>query len=360
MSSSLQQTVQRTIDGLVASGAETGVQVAVYRYGELMVDAVAGVAKAGRPMRADTPIYSGSTGKGVTSTLANVLVARGVLRYDEPVAELWPEFAVHGKGRATLRHVLTHSAGVPAIPATTTPADLTDWEAMTATIAASEPWWEPGTRTAYHAQTFGFLVGELVRRATGRSLGDVLRDELTGPLGIEDEVYFGVPPEALDRVARLDGPEIPESTDERLAPAAVIPCASTMNRPDVLSADVPSAATASARGIAKVYAALLGPVDGVRLIPEEQLREIIGPAFRGVDEVYGNPAVWALGYAYGRLGATAEQAATTFGMPGMGGSAAWADHRTGVAFAVTKNRFDPRQADAATGLGNLVAAWPEG
>jgi CubicO group peptidase (beta-lactamase class C family) len=126
MSSSRQQTVQREIDGLVASGAETGVQIAIYRYGERVVDAVAGVAKTGQPLRADTPIYSGSTGKGVTATLANVLVARGVLRYDEPIAELWPEFAAHRKGRATLRHVLTHSVGVPAIPATTTPADLID------------------------------------------------------------------------------------------------------------------------------------------------------------------------------------------------------------------------------------------
>ncbi|GAB2565436.1 serine hydrolase domain-containing protein [Kribbella endophytica] len=377
MSSSLQQTVQRAIDRLVASGTETGLQVAVYRYGELVVDAVAGVAdlETGRPLLADTPIYSGSTGKGVTSTLANVLVARGVLRYDEPIVELWPEFAAHGKGRATLRHVLTHSVGVPAIPASTTLADLTDWDGMTATIAASEPWWEPGTKTAYHAQTFGLLVGELVRRATGRPLGEVLREELTGPLGVQDEVYFGVPVEALGRVARLDGPEVPAAQDERLAPAAVIPCPASMNRADVLSADVPSAATASARGIAKVYAALLGPVPGerdfpvgrpdsspvsVELIPSELLQEIVGPAFSRTDEVFGNPAVWALGYAYGRLGATAEQTSTTFGMPGMGGSAAWVDHRSGVAFALTKNRFDPGQADPATDLGNLVAAWSEG
>ncbi|GAB3813273.1 serine hydrolase domain-containing protein [Kribbella italica] len=357
MSSSLQQTVQRAIDELVASGAETGLQVAVHRYGEPVVDAVAGFADTGRPMTPDTPIYSASTGKGVTATLANVLVARGVLRYDEPIAELWPEFAAHGKGRATLRHVLTHSVGVPAIPASTTLTDLTDWAGMTAAIADSVPWWEPGTKTAYHAQTFGFLVGELVRRATGRPLAQVLRDELTGPLGVGDEVYFGVPADALDRVARLDEPdgvdEFLADPDEQLAPAAVTPRAASMNRADVLGADVPSAATASARGIATVYSALLD----TELIPAEVRRQIVGPAFSGVDEVYGNPAVWALGYAYGRLGAAAEQAATTFGMPGMGGSAAWLDHRSGVAFALTKNRFDPRQATAATDLGQLVAAW---
>ncbi|MEV6283225.1 serine hydrolase domain-containing protein [Kribbella sp. NPDC051770] len=364
MSSSLQQTVQQAIDDLVGSGAETGVQVAVYRYGELVVDAVAGVADlaTGRPMRPDTPIYSGSTGKGVTATLANVLVARGVLAYDEPIAALWPEFAAHGKERATLRHVLTHSVGVPAVPASTTLAELTDWDAMTAAIAASVPWWEPGAKTAYHAQTFGFLVGELVRRATGRPLAEVLREELTGPLGVEDEVYFGVPAEALGRVARLDEPagEVP-APDKRLAPVAVQPRAASMNRYDVLSADIPSAATASARGIAKVYAAVLGPVEGssaaerVQLIPDELRAEIVRPAFSGVDEVFGNPAVWALGYAYGRLGASAEQVPTTFGMPGTGGSAAWANHRTGVTFALTKNRFDLLRADAATRLGELVA-----
>lgn len=238
-------------------------------------------------------------------------------------------------------------------------ADLADWPGMTATIAATEPWWEPGTKTAYHAQTFGFLVGELVRRATGLPLAQVPRDELTGPLGVADEVFFGVPADALDRVARLDGPTQPAPGD-RLTPAAVVPQPATMNRPEVLGADIPSAATASARGFAKIYSALLevGGGDSSRgLIPAEQLHQIIGPAFTGIDEVYGNLATWALGYAYGRLGANATENPTTFGMPGIGGSAAWLDHRTGVAFALTKNRFDPRRADAATDLGDLVADW---
>ena len=129
MSDNLQNHVQSAIDALVASGTEIGLQVAVYHRGELVVDAVAGVAdrETGRPVTSDTLFYAASTGKAATATVANVLVDRGVLEYDAPIADLWPEFVAHGKGNATLRHVLTHSIGLPAIPPTTTIEDLTDW-----------------------------------------------------------------------------------------------------------------------------------------------------------------------------------------------------------------------------------------
>ncbi len=269
----LQQRIQAAIDGLVASGAERGVQVAVYRRGEQVVDAVAGVADAdtGRSVTPDTPFYCYSMGKGATATVVHVLVERGLFDYDTPIVELWPEFGAHGKEAATVRHALTHTVGVPALPPDTTPEDVCDWEKMCSVIADMEPWWEPGTRTAYHAYTFGYILGEVVRRATGERISRVLREEVAEPLGAGDELYFGMPGSGLDRVARLeDAPgsaeflaSLPDDSPFlRWAPRTVFPTAEFGNRHDVLLADIPAGGKMSARAMARMYAGLLGEVDG--------------------------------------------------------------------------------------------------
>jgi CubicO group peptidase (beta-lactamase class C family) len=348
----LQQRVQEAIDKLVESGAERGLQVAVYRRGELVVDAVAGVAdhETGRPVTSDTPFYAYSVGKGATATVAHVLAERGAFGYDTPVVELWPEFGAHGKETATVRHVLTHTVGVPGIPADTTPEDLCDWQKMCEAIAAAEPWWEPGAKTAYHAYPFGYIVGEIVRRATGKPISEVLREEVAGPLGIADELFFGVPESELGRLARLEDAEgsaeflaaMPDDSPFfKLGPRATIPTAEFGNRADVLMADIPAGGKMSARAVARMYAALLGEVDGVRLVSPERLREISAPAFSGVDQIMGFPSTWALGYSVGRIGADAQETPSVFGYGGVGGSYAYADTATGVAFALTKNRLTP-------------------
>jgi CubicO group peptidase (beta-lactamase class C family) len=177
----LQRQVQDAIDQLVSSGAERGLQVAVYRHGDQVVDAVAGVADpaTGRPVTPDTPIYSYSVGKGVTATVAHVLAERRLFGYDTPIVELWPEFGAHGKETASVRHALTHSVGVPALPADTTVEDVCDWQKMCAVIADAEPRWEPGSKTGYHAYTFGYIIGEVVRRASTTST----RPSATGRCG---------------------------------------------------------------------------------------------------------------------------------------------------------------------------------
>ena len=346
----LQQQVQRAIDGLVESGTERGLQVAVYLHGEQVVDAVAGIAdpETGRPVASDTPFYAYSVGKGATSAVAHVLVERGLFGYDTPVVELWPEFGAHGKESATVRHVLTHTVGVPGIPAETTPEDLCDWDRMCAVIADSEPWWEPGTETAYHAYPFGYIVGEIVRRATGRPISQVLREDVAGPLGVADEIYFGMPESELGRLARLEDVEgsaeflasMPDDSPFfKLGPRTTTPTAEFGNRKDILMADIPAGGKTSARATARVYAALMDEVDGVRLVSPERLREISAPAFIGTDRIMGNPVTWALGYSIGQLGSDAQQTPTVFGMGGVGGSFAYADTATGVAFALTKNRL---------------------
>ncbi len=345
-----QRRVQEAIDGMVESGAERGLQVSVYRDGEPLVDAVAGVAdpETGRPFASGTPVYVYSVGKGATATVAHVLVERGAFAYDTPIAELWPEFGARGKEAATVRHALTHTVGVPGIPADTTPEDLCDWDRMCAVIADSEPWWEPGTKTAYHAYTFGYIIGEIVRRATGRPISQVLQEEVAGPLGVADELYFGVPEPELGRLARLEDAEggaeflatMPDDSPLfKWGPRTTVPTAGFGNRADVLIADIPAGGKTSARAIARMYAALLGEVDGVRLISPEWLREVGAVAFSGVDQIMGNPVSWSLGYSVGRIGTEAKETPTAFGMGGVGGSYAYADTETGIAFALTKNRL---------------------
>lgn len=364
--SDIQQKVQEVVDELVASGAERGVQAAVYHDGVLVADAVAGVADAatGRPLTSDTPIFSTSMGKGVAATLVHVLVERGLLDYDTPIAELWPEFAAHGKGSATVRHALTHSVGVPGVPEDLKPEDLFDWDRMCSYIAGAEPWWEPGTQTGYHTLTFGYIVGEVIRRATGKPVGQVLREEISGPLGIADELYFGVPESRLDAVAKLE--DIPGAAEMmaampadlpmfKTAPPSVAPTAALYNRPDFLTSDILAGGTMTARAVARMYAALLGEVDGVRLISPERLREVTAPAATGTDQVFGFPATRTLGYDFGAPIKNTGDTPTAFGFAGTNGAAVSADTATGTVVAVTKTLIAMGQFTAYEKVAEAVA-----
>jgi CubicO group peptidase (beta-lactamase class C family) len=367
--SEVQEQVQQAIDKLVSSGAERGVQVAVYRDGEQVVDAVAGVADpaTGRPVDAGTVFYNFSIVKGAASTVVHVLAERGLFGYDTPVADLWPEFAAHGKGAVTVRQVLDHTAGVPGIPLDTTVEDLCDWDKMCAAIADAELWWEPGTKVGYHAYTFGYILGEVVRRATGKPISQVLREEVAGPLGVADELWFGMPasehhrlapledePGAAEMAAQMMASMPPDLPMLRSAPMSLFPSAEFGNRPDTLAADIPAGGKTSARAIARMYAALLGEVDGVRLLTPERLAEVTAVSSSGTDEVFGMPTTWGLGYG---LGGPGGDAPTLFGLGGVGGSFACGDTATGTAWAVTKNRVS---SDFATSirLGQLIAGAP--
>jgi CubicO group peptidase (beta-lactamase class C family) len=358
-----QARVQAMIDHRVASGDEVGVQVAVVAHGRVVVDSVSGSPDPGqgRAVAPDTLFWAASTAKGVASAVAHVLVERGELAYDLRAAEVWPEFGAHGKDRVTLRHVLLHTAGVPAPPYDTTVEELCDWEHMCAVLAEAEPWWEPGTRFGYHAKTFGFLLGEIVRRATGRTLSWWLREAVTIPLGIADEVHFGVPEQLLDRVARQQPPigpppppPEPGSPLDRALPPGIRPDADYANRRDVLTSDIPSDGTMTARGAARLYAALLGQVDGVELVSPARRATMAALQFEGQDEVMGFPSRWAFGFSPQRPGGVPSRPGSTFGMVGMNGSAAYADIDTGVAVAVMHSRFDADLA-VVSGIDRIVA-----
>ncbi|MDH6220356.1 serine hydrolase domain-containing protein [Streptomyces pseudovenezuelae] len=357
MMTSLQQKVQSVLDELVDTGAETGLQVAVHHRGVLVVDAVAGLAdsRTGRRVTPETPFFSFSAGKVMTSLIAHLLVRTGAVGYDTPVVDLWPEFGARGKESATLRHVLTHSVGVPAMPRGIGPADLTDWSRVCTAIADAEPRWRPGTKTGYHSFTFGFLVGEIARRVTGKPIRQLLREWVTAPLGIDGDLYFGVPRTDLARLARLEDavppPVAPPEGDAILAPWELRPTAAMGNSHETLQADIPSVGTFTARGAAAMNASVL---DG-RLIDSHQLEELTAVAFEGTDQVFGNHARLALGYPLGRIGTQPDEAPTTFGWVGGGGSYVYADTATGTSFAMTKTRLTPH-FNTAQRLADLTTA----
>jgi CubicO group peptidase (beta-lactamase class C family) len=281
----------------------------------------------------------------VATSVAHVLAERGALSYEQRLADVWPEFSSRGKGLVTVRDVLLHTVGVPGLWPQIKPEDLCDRERVCAFIADQPPWWPPGTQTGYHALTFGLVLDEVVRRATGRTLAALLREEIAAPLGVADELHFGVPEDLLAGVAR-QGPEgaaptppQPGSPLDRAVPPGVQPTAAFANRRDLLGADIPSQGTMSARAVARMYAALLGHVDGVDLVSRERLVSMATPAFSGIDQVMGFPTTWALGYSPARLGASQSRAGSTFGMVGSNGSAAYADIDSGVAVAVMRSRI---------------------
>ena len=359
-----QSAIQGLLDELVASGAEVGLQVAVIHDGRVVVDATSGVADAatGEAVSADTLFYAASTAKGVASTVAHALVACGELDYDLRAVDVWPEFGAHGKEQVSLRHALLHTAGVPGLPGETTVADLCDWDRMCAVLADAEPWWEPGTRFGYHALTFGFLVGEILRRATGRTISELLREVITEPLGIEHDVHFAVPRPLLSRVARQVGseagappPPAPGTPLDRAIPPGVRIDAAIANRADVLSAAIPSAGTMTARGAARIYSALLGQVEGVELVPPQRLSDMAAIAYRGIDEVMGFETQWAFGYSPYRPAGDAGREGSTIGMVGANGSAAYADIDSGVAVALMRNRFTAGDLTALQQVDRVVA-----
>jgi CubicO group peptidase (beta-lactamase class C family) len=357
----IQQQVQQAIDRLVESGAERGLQVAVYRNGEQVVDAVAGIADpaTGRPVTSETPFFSYSIGKGVAATVVHVLAERGVLDYDTRIVELWPEFGAHGKESATVRHALSQSVGVPGLPTGLTVENLCDWEKMCAIIADSEPWWEPGTKIGYHAVTWGYIVGEIIRRASRKPISQTLQEEVTSPLGIADELFFAVPASEQGRMAQLEdapgseemfGELPPDSPILKLGPDLT---AEHANRADVRSANILAGGTVTARAVARMYAALLGEVDGVRLISPERLREVSAVAMSGTDQIFGFPTSWGLGYSIGQFMSNAHETQHVFGVGGVGGSHAYADTKTGITFALTKNRLTP-DFDTAEQIADIV------
>lgn len=338
-----------------ARGFEVGAAIAVSVDGELVVDLWAGTAdRAGtRPWTGDTLVSVASTTKGFMATCMHMLVDRGLLDIDALVAAYWPEFAAEGKGDIRVRHVLSHAAGLPAPSVRVDDAALYDWQTMTAALAASRPFWKAGEKHGYHAATFGWLAGEVLRRIDGRSPGTFLREEVAQPLGVD--FHIGVPADALARCADIVPPaaattdavggDIPRDSMAWLVFNNPPRRPSEMSSPRWRAAELPSSnGHGSARGIARFYAALAhgGELGGVRLLRAETLDRAVREQRRGVDAIIGVDARWALGYSLPNRELGDVRSARAFGHAGAGGSLGFADPEHGLGFGYVMNQMGPR------------------
>ncbi len=291
----------------LASGADLGASVAVTLDGEPVVDLWGGWSDTDKtvPWAQDTITNVWSTTKTMTSLCALVLVERGLLDVYAPVAEYWPEFAVNGKGKIEVRHLMSHSSGVSAWAQPVVVDDIFDWEKSTSMLAAQAPWWEPGTASGYHALNQGHLVGEVVRRITGLSLGQFFAKEVAGPLGAD--FHIGLTPEHDHRVsnvvpppplpidlATLDPESVMVKTFTGPAPEASIAWTEAWRRAEIPAAN----GHGNARSVARLQSivACEGEVDGVRLLSPATCKLIFEEQTNGVDLVLGVPLRFGVGY----------------------------------------------------------------
>jgi CubicO group peptidase (beta-lactamase class C family) len=355
------------LEAQFANGEHIGAGVCVYHRGRKVVDVWGGLANEDTrsAWNADTMAVSFSTTKGLTATCLHILADRGLVDYQALVSKYWPAFAQHGKEKITIYHLLTHQAGLAPVPDGMYDADFYDWERIIRGIEQQSPAWEPGTESGYHAVTFGFLVGEVVRRVSGQSLGTFLRDEVATPLGVAGEMFVGAPESVEPRIAKLKNrmtltPEVLEQMRATQAAAAggEVPlfARAMAMRPDRMPdpnadnvfdtpaghrAEIPAAnGIMTARALARMYACLgnYGALDGVRLMRESTVRSMSERQTLRPDKVIMVPVGWALGYMTGGVeGWPQGPRVTSFGHAGLGGSIGFCDPEIGMAFGFTTN-----------------------
>ena len=330
-------------------GLDHGASVSVVLRGETVVDLWGGLADAAgsRPWERDTIVNVYSTTKTMTALSALVLADRGELDPGSPVARYWPEFAQQGKEGVLVRHLLGHTAGLSGWDQPLTPEALYDWDLVTSLLAAQAPWWEPGTRSGYHAITQGYLVGEVVRRVTGRSLGTFFREEIAGPLGAD--FHIGLPDSEDGRVGDLLPPaealggaalgnNIAQRTLSNPSLTALEPRTSTWRR-----AEIPAAGgIGNARSVARVQALVAngGQLDGVRLLSPEGCDVIFREQMCGPDLVLGLPLRLGMGYGLSDPELPIGPNPRTCYWGGWGGSTVVVDLDAGLCFAYVPNRMD--------------------
>jgi CubicO group peptidase (beta-lactamase class C family) len=365
------------IDGHVAAGwdglarefatnlgerGDVGAAVAVYHRGSCVVDLWGGFTDAARqhPWHADTIVGVFSTTKGVTAVCANLLIERGVLDPDEPVSTYWPEFAANGKAEIPLRWLLSHRAGVAALDAPVTMEDVLGWDGVVAAVAAQAPNWEPGTMHGYHARTYGWAVGEVIRRVTGMSAGTFFRHEVGDPLGLR--FWIGLPDEEESHCADLipaPGPGFMDLFSEDSMFRRVMAGPNDLfvagydeswNDRSRRAAEMPSSnGIGDARSLARMYAATIGSVDGIRLLSAGAVSRATEVQSEGPECVVGIPMTIGLGFMVGpTMCPTIGDRA--FGHAGAGGSLAFADPDAEIGFAYVMNQlaFDPEDRRASS------------
>jgi CubicO group peptidase (beta-lactamase class C family) len=350
------------------SGMDRGASVAVRHKGELVVDLVGGVRdKDGTiPYDADTLNIVFSTTKGITALAVAMCVERGLINYNEKVSTYWPEFAAHGKGDLTVAQVLAHRGGIFTVDGPISLAEALDWDTITARLADTKPFFEPNSTHGYHALTYGWLGGELVRRVTGRSIGEFVASEIVAPLSVD--FWIGLPEEHEHRVAHLMAhpipkfpPDIAKFMNDHGGPGSEAEKALSLNgafgpgafnKREVHAAQIPGAnGISNAKALATIYAAVIGEVNGVRLLGEDTLRlaTTSETPVGEPDRILGRETVFGKGYM---LHSQRNKYAGpgSFGHDGAGGSVAFAQPSRQLAVSYVMNTMltvydeDPRRS----------------
>jgi CubicO group peptidase (beta-lactamase class C family) len=349
-------------------GKEIGAAFSAYHRGEKVVDLWGGIADpaTGSPWNEDTIILVFSTTKGATAICANLLAQEGLLDVDAPVAEYWPEFGAHGKQDIPVSYLLSHQSGLAWIDGEMTTEEALSWDPVVAALAAQTPAWDPGSQHGYHATTYGWLVGEVIRRIAGKSVGTYFRENVAEPLGLD--FWIGLPASEEPRVAPLTQMFPAEVTIEKLrdpgddpiaqlvaafigpetmlgralfAPGGALMDQAVWNSPALRAAEVPAAnGVGDARSLARMYAACVSDVDGVRLLTSEQVKRATTQLTSGPNKVLLDMDVqFGLGFMVTSSLMTLG-GPNSFGHFGMGGSVGWADPDAEFGFGYVMNRMD--------------------
>jgi CubicO group peptidase (beta-lactamase class C family) len=354
--------VRDAFDANFAKGLEIGASFSAYHRGEKVVDLWGGTADVAtnRPWDERTLALVFSTTKGATAICANKLAQEGALDVDAPVAKYWPEFAAGGKSDIPVKFLLSHQAGLAWVDGEMTLDEALSWDPVVDALAQQVPHYEPGSQHGYHATTYGWLVGELIRRVSGKSVGTYFHDEVAAPLGLD--FWIGLPESEEARVAPLVGgladpainadPEVRKLIADIMGPDTVLGKAlfapggafadpEVWNSRALHAAEVPAAnGIGDARSLARMYAACIGSVDGVRLLTDGQLRLATTQLTTGPNTVLLDMDIqFGLGFML-RSSLIELGGPRSFGHFGAGGSVGWADPDAELSFGYVMNRMD--------------------
>ena len=358
--------VRGIFEGNLASGADVGAAFCATIEGETVVDLWGGYADAAktRPWVKDTIVNVYSTTKTMCALTALLVADRGELDFDAPVAKYWPEFAANGKADVKVSHLMSHSSGLSGWKAPMTLADIYDWEKATAMLAAQAPYWEPGTASGYHAATQGYLVGEVVRRITGKSLGTVFREEIAEPLGAD--FHIGLPASEDGRVADLIPPppgggimdgEQPELVRNMSSNPPIDPM-DTRTRA-WRAAEIPAAnGHGNARSVAEIHALLAngGVAQGKRIMSEAGCRKALELQIEGVDLVLGVPARFGMGFGLPSAAVPLPNPNTIY-WGGYGGSLAVIDMDAHASYGYAMNKMSGTTTGDTRAFSLLMGMW---
>ena len=359
--------VRTVFESNLESGADVGASFCATIEGETVVDLWGGFADPARTRlwERDTIVNVYSTTKTMTALSALILADRGDLDFDAPVARYWPEFAANGKDRVKVSHLMSHAAGLSGWKQPITTEDLYDWEKVTTLLAAQAPYWEPGTAPGYHALTQGYLVGEVVRRITGRSLGTFFREEVAEPLGAD--FHIGLPASEDGRVAELIPPPRGQAVGDGAGQTELQ--ANMSNNPGIdvsatrtrgwRGAEIPAAGGAgNARSIAEIHAILAngGVAKGKRFMSEAGCRKALELQIAGDDLILGAPARYGMGFGLAG-GVVPLPSPNTIYWGGYGGSLAIIDMDARTTFGYAMNKMAGTTVGDMRAFGLAMAMW---